>query len=70
MTPNVIGWDEAQAVVCLESSGCAVSRVVYVSRRGIEGADTTRVIRQRALSENVVEITVSHFKTQVGNNWA
>ena len=70
MTPNVIGWDEAQAVACLESGGCAVSRVVYVSRRGIQDADTTRVIRQRDLGGNVVEITVSHFKTQVENNWA
>ena len=70
MTPNVIGWDEAQAAACLEGSGCTVSRVVYVSRRGIEDADATRVIRQRDLGGNVVEITVSHFKTQVENNWA
>lgn len=70
MTPNVIGWDEAQAAAWLESNGYAVSRITYVSRRGIENADSTRVIRQRNVSESVIEITVSHFKTQVGNNWA
>ncbi len=70
MMPNVIGWDEAQAAAFLEDKGYAVSRVLYVSKRGIEDADSTRVIRQRHISENVVEITVSHFKTRVGNNWA
>ena len=70
MTPNVIGWDEAQAAAFLEEKGFTVSRILYESKRGIAEADSTRVIRQRLRGASVVEITVSHFKTQVGNNWA
>lgn len=70
MTPCVIGWDETQAAAYLECQGYTVSRVVYVSKRGIPDADSTRVIRQRDLEGQCVEMTVSHFKTQVGNNWA
>jgi hypothetical protein len=70
MMPNVIGWDEAQATAMLTDQGYLVKRALYVSRRGIDGADSTRVIRQRELGEQRIEITVSHFKTQVDNNWA
>ncbi len=70
MTPCVIGWQEAQAAAYLEEKGFTVVRALYVSRRGIADADSTRVIRQRDLGGQSVEITVSHFKTQVGNNWA
>ncbi len=65
MMPGVIGWDETQATKHLEDQGFTVGRVEYVSRRGIENADSTRVIRQRDLGGHAVEITVSHFKTQV-----
>lgn len=67
MMPNVIGWDEAQAEALLKASGYSVNRIEYLSKRGVTDADSTRVIRQRELSEQCVQITVSHFK--VGINW-
>ncbi len=63
--PNVIGLEAAKAEALLNEQGFRVSRVVYVSRRGIEDADSTRVIRVREMGNNHIEMTVSHFKTQV-----
>jgi len=65
MMPFVIGMDVSKAKELLSASGFSVSCLEYVSRRGIEDADTTRVIRQRELGDQCAEITVSHFKTQV-----
>lgn len=65
MMPNVVGIDAAKAETLLTEQGFRVSVVTYVSRRGIENADSTRVIRVRELGNNHIEITVSHFKTQV-----
>ena len=65
MMPCVIGMDADEAKVMLCANGFSVSCVEYVSRRGIEDADSTRVIRQRELGDQCAEITVSHFKTQV-----
>jgi beta-lactam-binding protein with PASTA domain len=65
MMPNVVGLEETQAKAILEAEGFTVNSIEYVSRRGIENADSTRVIRQRELGENSAELTVSHFKTQV-----
>jgi len=65
MMPNVVGMAQAQAQALLEAEGYSVSCIEYVSLRGIENADTTRVIRQRRLDDHSVELTVSHFKTQV-----
>lgn len=62
----VIGLDADEATVLLEAQGLLVRRLEYVSRRGVEGADATRVIRQRMIGDNGIEITVSHFKTQIG----
>lgn len=62
----VIGLDADDAQAQLEAQGLLVRREVYVSRRGVEGADATRVIRQRMIGDNSIEITVSHFKTQIG----
>lgn len=65
MTPSVIGWEETQAAERLAAEGLVVSRVEYVSKRGVDRADSTRVIRQRERDDGVVELTVSHFKTKV-----
>mgnify|MGYP007061417149 CR=1 FL=1 len=46
--------------------GFEVSCVVYRSRRGVDGADSSRVIRQRGVGHNKIEITVSDFRTQAG----
>lgn len=69
MTPSVIGWEETQATKRLAAEGLRVSRIEYVSKRGVEQADSTRVIRQRERDDGVVELTVSHFKTKVDDNW-
>lgn len=64
MTPLVIGREADEAERILRCAGLDVRRVEYVSRRGIPDADTTRVIRQRMIGNNSIEITVSHFKTR------
>lgn len=66
MTPCVIGMDAGQAQALLCALGVHVLRVECVSRRGVPDADATRVIRQRGIGNNSIEITVSHFKTQIG----
>lgn len=66
MTPCVIGLSVEEAKRRLMSLGFEVSCVVYRSRRGVDGADSSRVIRQRGVGHNKVEITVSDFKTQAG----
>ncbi len=65
MMPNVIGLEEAQAKAILEAEGFCVNCIEYVSRRGIENADSTRVIRQREFGDKKAELMVSHFKTQI-----
>lgn len=66
MTPCVIGLREDEAKTVLEKLGFEVKRSEYRSRRGVDGADSTRVIRQRSAGNNSIEITVSEFKTQAG----
>ena len=66
MIKSMIGLHADEAQAQLEAKGFLVRRLEYVSRRGVEGADATRVIRQRMIGDNSVEITVSHFKTQIG----
>ena len=65
MIPCVIGYEEHAAAALLKSMGFLVSRVEYVSKRGVEDADSTRVIRQREIGNNSIEITVSYFKTML-----
>ncbi len=62
---NVIGIDVVEAKQKLEKNGFEVRIVEYVSKRGIEKADSSRVIRQKDLGDNIVELSVSHFKTQM-----
>jgi hypothetical protein len=64
MIPCVIGFEPDTAMQMLVASGCDVQIVRYASRRGVEGADSERVIRQRCLGNNSIEITVSRFKTR------
>ncbi len=66
MTPCVIGLREDEAKTVLEKLGFEVKLSEYRSRRGVDGADSTRVIRQRSAGNNSIEITVSEFKTQAG----
>lgn len=65
MIPDVVGHEADAAEKLLESVGFCVSRIEYVSKRGIPDADSTRVIRQRKIGDNSIEITVSHFKTEM-----
>jgi beta-lactam-binding protein with PASTA domain len=66
MTPCVIGLYADEAKAMLEKLGFEVRINEYQSRRGVEGADSVRVIRQRSVGNNSIEITVSQFKTQAG----
>ncbi len=63
MTPCVVGLDADKARDVLETLGFDVRCITYQSRRGVDGADSTRVIRQRDVGNNNIEITVSDFKT-------
>jgi hypothetical protein len=66
MTPDsVLGLESGEAEDKLRSAGYEVVRREYTSKRGVEGADSERVIRVRAAGNNVIEITVSRFKTRV-----
>jgi beta-lactam-binding protein with PASTA domain len=64
---SVIGLDVSEAKLKLEEQGLEVRIVEYVSRRGIENADSTRVIREQMIGDNVIELAVSHFKTQMSD---
>ena len=68
MIPCVIGFETDTAVGLLEAAGYCVCRKAYTSRRGIPDADTERVIRQRRLGNNSIEITVSRFRTRLPEN--
>ncbi|MGE5494046.1 MAG: hypothetical protein ACM3S4_01950 [Burkholderiales bacterium] len=66
MTPeSVLGLEAGEAEEKLRSAGYEVVRCEYESKRGVECADSERVIRVRAAGNNVIEITVSRFKTRV-----
>jgi hypothetical protein len=66
MIPCVIGLSADDAQQRLMALGFEVSCVVYQSRRGVDGADSSRVIRQRGVGHNKIEIIVSYFRTQAG----
>lgn len=68
MIPGVIGFPADTAEKILESAGFCVKRVEYASKRGILHADSARVIRQRSIGNNSIEITVSAFKTKMLDN--
>ena len=61
---SVIGLIQDEAKLRLEDLGFDVRIKEYVSRRGVENADSTRVVRQR-VEGNTVELIVSHFKTRL-----
>jgi len=65
MTPRVVGLMADDAVRELESRGLNVRCIEYVSRRGVPDADEAKVIRQRPIGNNTIELTISHFKTRV-----
>ena len=66
MIPDVIGLSADEAEEKLRGQGFCVCRVEYVSRRGVPDADSERVIRTRRLNDKKIELTVSHFKTKMG----
>ncbi len=66
MTPDsVLGLEADEAEERLRSAGYEVVRCEYSSKRGVESADSERVMRVRAVGNNIMEITVSRFKTRV-----
>ena len=62
---SVIGLREEEARKLLEARGQKVVILEYRSRKGVEGADSARVIRQRSAGNGTTELTVSRFKTRV-----
>ena len=62
---SVIGLESDEARNKLKAQGFEVASIVYVSKRGVADADSLRVIRQRRIGNNSVEITLSRFKTRV-----
>ena len=68
MIPRVIGYETDTAAQMLEAAGFEVCSKMYTSRRGISDADTERVIRQRRIGNNSIEITVSRFRARLPEN--
>ena len=62
---SVIGLEANEAKKKLEAKGFKVTSLEYFSRRCITGADSSRVIRERLIGNNSIEITVSRFKTKI-----
>ncbi len=65
---NMIGLEVNEAKRRLESQGFEVRIIEYASRRGVDNADSSRVLRQREISDKIVELSVSHFKTQMNDD--
>lgn len=66
MTPgSVLGLEVGEAEARLRRAGYEVTRREYSSKRGVEGADSERVIRIRAVGNNSIEMLVSRFKTKL-----
>ena len=68
MIPCVLGLEADDAEKQLQDLGFGVCRTVYVSKRGVPGADSARVIRQREIGNNSIEIIVSYFKTEISDD--
>jgi hypothetical protein len=62
---DVLGFKLDVAVQTLEQAGYKVKCLPVYSRKGIANADEARVIRQRFISDNEIELTYSEFKTGV-----
>lgn len=62
---KVIGFEEEYAKKILEARGIEVRTKQCAFRNGVEGADSARVIRQKLIGNNIMEITISRFKTKV-----
>lgn len=72
MTPEtdflarLLGLPAEVAENMLRAKGFEVVRREYSSRRGVEGADSERVIRVSSIGNNSIEVLVSRFKTTAG----
>ena len=65
---KMIGLDVGEAKQRLQDLGFEVRIIEYTSRRGVENADSSRVLRQREVDDNIIELSVSHFKTQMNDD--
>ena len=65
---SVIGFEAKDAEQILKANGFAVTMMEYSSKRGVPGADSSRVIRQRKIGDNSIQITVSRFKTSLNDS--
>lgn len=62
---NVIGFEALEAEETLRKQGFDVQRLEYASKRGVERADSERVIRVKRIGNNIIQITVSRFRTML-----
>ena len=62
---GLLGLPADEAENRLRSEGFEIVRREYTSKRGVEGADSERVIRIRAIGNNSVEMLLSRFKTVI-----
>ena len=63
--PMVLGLELEEAQRRLRLAGAAVKVMPCASRRGVPGADSTRVIRQTQTGDNEILLVVSEFLTSV-----
>ncbi len=62
---KILGLPAAEAEKRLRAQGFGIVRREYSSKRGVEGADSERVVRLRLLGNNNVEMLMSRFKTNI-----
>lgn len=60
----VLGWELSRACAALEAEGFTVRCVSVSSRKGVKGNES-RVIRQRQIGTDAVELVCSVFKTDL-----
>lgn len=61
---DVLGFELCRAVDAINAAGYEVCRMQVSSRKGVVGNEA-RVIRQRQLTDGLIELAYSVFKTDV-----
>ena len=64
MIPSYLGYELSKAIEELEELGIKVKVETTRSLRGVEGEDSTRVIKQ-SVQDGVVTLLISGFKTSI-----
>ena len=61
---SVLGWELNEAVKTLEANGYSVAVFEVRSKKGVDGADSERVIRQSSTDKTSVELCFARVKSK------